>query len=300
MQTFEMLSEINGKQLDAGFWHNVLPFGKFYYRSGDGKIVELNIDDKFADALIENFDKGATYYVPFMNLDHGKERYGEVKKLEKRKDGIYVFTEPTDGGKELLKGDKYKYLSAEFGFNYLDKKTGKRIDGPVYMGHALTNRPAHPDAPRITLSETPPEGGKAMDDVVKLQEELNAQKASVAKLTEEKAALEVKLAETAKEKETIVAELSEIKGKLFDEKKKAWVKEWQEKGIPPATMEEISKFVLSEDDMAKFTPMLEKLPKVQLNEQRGSENAQPEDPDAKYDKLGAEIASFGRKPKAKE
>ena len=52
--------------------------------------------------------------------------------------------------------------------------------------------------------------------------------------------------------------------------------------------------------MAKFTPMLEKLPKVQLNEQRGSENAQPEDPDAKYDKLGAEIASFGRKPKAKE
>ena len=72
MQTFEMLSEINGKQLDAGFWHNVLPFGKFYYRSGDGKIVELNIDDKFADALIENFDKGATYYVPFMNLEDRK------------------------------------------------------------------------------------------------------------------------------------------------------------------------------------------------------------------------------------
>jgi len=304
MKTFEILTQIKNLSED-GFWHNVLPYGKFYYKGSKGVEV-INIDDQFADRLINNFKEGKTYYKPFMNLDHNGENYGDIENIEKREDGIYTYVKPTNKGQELIKDKMYRYFSAEFFDNYMDKKTGKAIEGPVLRAQALTNTPAHPGVPMITLSEKPIEEDSDMDELKKLQEQLESntkllseKEETIKTLTEAKETAEKKLSELTTELEAIKTENEEFKAKLFAEKKASWKKSWTEKGVPPAVVDELDPIVLSEKDFATFDKILEKVPKVKLNEKMGSDNEKPLDDEKRYETLGKEIADSVN-PKKKE
>jgi len=78
--------------------------------------------------------------------------YGVVEELEARDDGLWAKLVFTDEGMKLLEENKFRYVSAEFVENYVDKQTGENV-GYVFVGLALTNKPAHPKVKPITFAE---------------------------------------------------------------------------------------------------------------------------------------------------
>ncbi|RLG90042.1 MAG: hypothetical protein DRO16_02950 [Thermoprotei archaeon] len=135
------------------FWHNALPFGKFYYTSEDG-VVKIEITKELCEKMVENFKKGIPHYKLPVNINHDdyKGKYGDVVDMEVRDDGLWVKIELTEEGTKLVESKKFEYLSAEYTKSYIDKRTGQDV-GPVFLGVALTNRPAHPEMKPIKLAE---------------------------------------------------------------------------------------------------------------------------------------------------
>lgn len=138
------------KEVGREIWHNVLPIGEFH----DPRYGKVKITKDMITQMAENFKKGIPHYEPPVNLSHKDElgAYGKVADLEAREDGLWARLVLTDEGLELLKEGKFRYVSAEFAEDYTDKKTGKSV-GYVFLGVALTNRPAHPGVEPIKLKD---------------------------------------------------------------------------------------------------------------------------------------------------
>lgn len=92
-------------------------------------------------------------------LDYGHKSEGEAaawfKNVELSDDGTQLWGEPTwtpDGAAAVV-GKKYRYVSADFNFDYEDNETLKK-HGPTLLGAGLTNRPVVKNqAPVIELTE---------------------------------------------------------------------------------------------------------------------------------------------------
>ncbi|MEM2126272.1 MAG: phage protease [Candidatus Methanosuratincola sp.] len=134
----------------ALLWVNVLPVGEFH----DPRYGVVKITQEMVKQMEENFRKGIPHYEPVVNISHEDNlgAYGVVKALEAREDGLWALLELTEEGAKLVREQKFRYLSAEFTEEYMDKQTGKDV-GCVFLGVALTNRPAHPKMQPISLQE---------------------------------------------------------------------------------------------------------------------------------------------------
>ena len=134
----------------ALLWVNVLPIGEFH----DPRYGVVKITEEMVKQMADNFRKGIPHYEPPINISHEDELggYGVIKVLEAREDGLWALLELTEKGAELVREQKFRYLSAEFVESYMDKETGKDV-GCVFLGVALTNRPAHPKVQAISLEE---------------------------------------------------------------------------------------------------------------------------------------------------
>jgi phage I-like protein len=67
---------------------------------------------------------------------------GEVTSLELRNGDaeLWALYEPTAPARQKIEAKEYRFTSADFDPNYVDKRSGKRV-GKVLRGFALTNRP---------------------------------------------------------------------------------------------------------------------------------------------------------------
>ena len=147
------------KEVAYEIWHNVLPLGEFY----DPRYGKIEITKEMIVQMAENFKKGIPHYEPPVNISHKDEvgAYGTVVDLEARDDGLWAKMVLTEEGLKLLQDGKFRYVSSEFVEDYMDKKTGKSV-GYVFLGVALTNRPAHPKGEPIKLSDRLKEAVKTL------------------------------------------------------------------------------------------------------------------------------------------
>lgn len=136
------------------FWYNVLPISKFVYVLPSGKKETIEITKELCEKIVDNFKQGIPHYQPPVNISHNDfaGSYGTVIDMEAKDDGLWILVELTEEGYELVKNGKFRYMSAEFTERYVEKKTGQEV-GPVFLGVALTNRPAHPEVAEIKLEE---------------------------------------------------------------------------------------------------------------------------------------------------
>ncbi len=191
-------------------------------------------------------------------LDYGHNSEGEAaawfKNLELSDDGTELWAVPdwTPDGAQAVVGKKYRYVSADFNFDYQDNESLKK-HGPTLLGAGLTNRPVvKGQAPVIELTEGK---GSEVDPKDKLIEELKA------KIAE----LEGKLGVAAGEKEKLAAaeaqlgdmekQLSETKTALAGlqkEKETAEKKAQFDKKLSEGVVVEAQREAFMAGDMAKF------------------------------------------------
>lgn len=83
-----------------------------------------------------------------------KEASGWIEQLELRDDGLWGLVKWTAEARDLIRADKYRYLSPEFALNALNRKTGKP-QGPTLIAAGLLNDPFLTDLPRVAASAVP-------------------------------------------------------------------------------------------------------------------------------------------------
>ena len=122
------------------FIYNLLPVGKFY----DKRYGELYVDDRKLHQMEQNFGKYPAYKVP-VKIGHGDgaPSPGEVIAARATDRGLEITMSVDKETSESILKKQYRYMSAEFDENYMDKETGESV-GSVLLGAALVNQPANP------------------------------------------------------------------------------------------------------------------------------------------------------------
>lgn len=218
------------------FIYNVLPVGSFY----DSRFGWIWIDDEKAQAIAGNFGKYPSYPPP-IKIGHGDGapspgRITAVTAVPGEGVSIaFSVGAPTAG--EINEG-LYRYMSAEFVNDYVDKETGKPV-GPVLIGAALVNQPGHPGVVPFKLSDgQDKDAGGENVDLAELQARITEMESRVTALTEENKGLTAKLSEA----DVALAQAAQDKRKLTV---KAFSDKWSAEGVPPALL-------------GKVTPLLER------------------------------------------
>lgn len=94
----------------------------------------------------------------------------------------------TPNGQRVLADKEFRYLSADFIFDYQDNETLQKF-GPTLFGAGLTNRPVVKNMePAIELHELTPQGRARMTEIEKLQADLKAEQEKNKTLSEQLAA----------------------------------------------------------------------------------------------------------------
>ena len=203
-------------------------------------------------------------------LDYGHNSEGEAaawfKDLVLSDDGQELWAVPdwTPDGAESVLSKKFRYVSADFNFDYQDNETLKK-HGPTLLGAGLTNRPVvKGQAPVIELTEGK---GTEVDPKDKLIEELKA------KVAELEAKLSGQLGEMKKigdyekemgEKEKQLSEAREQLKTLKAEKETAEKKAQFDKKLSEGVVVEAQREAFMAGDMAKFMELAQP---VKLSEQ---------------------------------
>lgn len=242
MEAYVALREGEGTTLEDGtveFLYNLLPVGSFY----DATAGWVWIDDQKAARIAENFRsrKYPAYEVP-VKIGHGDgaKSPGRVTSVNAvPNEGVSIaFTVNAETASDI-NGGLYRYMSAEFVDEYLDKETGKSV-GAVLIGAALTNQPGHPGVVPFKLSdgqEGNPKGGERGLTIEELQAQVAALQGQVTSLSDEKQGLATRLAEQEGQLKQAAVEKRKLAVQVFSDK-------WSGQGVPPALL-------------AKLTPLLE-------------------------------------------
>jgi phage I-like protein len=162
----------------------LLRVGNFVH---DGREIKVsNLDLK---SMVKNFSekiRGIDLMIDFSHNSEG-EAAGWINQLALSDSGDQLWAEVdwTPTGKKCLENKSFKYISADFSFNYKDNE--KRNDhGPTLFGAGLTNRPVVKEMSPIVLSE----GINQLSEVDKMNEEKKEEKKEEVKLTEMNEALD--------------------------------------------------------------------------------------------------------------
>ncbi|SMG51711.1 phage protease [Dethiosulfovibrio salsuginis] len=226
-------------------WYNALPIGKFY----DHRYGEINITPELVTGLAANMGKAPSYPPP-VKIGHGDgaPSPGVVKEAVAKADGLYLRMEVDDKAAKEIKDGRYRYMSAEYSPDYLDKITGKKI-GAALLGVALVNQPAHPGVKPLFLSDSgswtqdkeSEKGGKDMDP-----EKLKELEAKIAALESEKKELADKAEEAKKLADGAVEEATKLKRERHEAEVKAFCDDWAAKGVPPVVVDKIKPVLLAD------------------------------------------------------
>lgn len=271
----EILTE--AVQLGEDFWYNVLPVGQFH----DPRYGRISVTPTLVGGLASSFGK-ATSYPPPVKIGHGDGAAspGVVKEVKAESDGLHVRFEVDEKAAQDVREKRFRFLSAEYDPDYMDKTTGRRI-GPALLGVALVNQPGHPGVKPIAFSdgEWKQEGDAGVDERVK---ELEIKLADALKERDE---LKAKLAEETKKAtdsialaEALTKDLSDVRREKREAEVKVFCDKAVEQGVPPAIVEKVKPVLLSEASggeiclsdgkkvqMSVFlSDLLESMPKIPL------------------------------------
>lgn len=196
-------------------------------------------------------------------LDYGHNSEGEAaawfKTIELSDDGNELWATPdwTPDGAASVLAKKFRYVSADFNFDYQDNETLKK-HGPTLLGAGLTNRPVvKGQAPVIELTE-----GReiAVDPKDKMIEELKAKIAELEAKLNGGAAQAAEMGEMKKELEEKDKALSEMKTKvaaLEGEKATAAKKAQFDTKLSEGVVVEAQRESFMSGDMAKFMELVQ-------------------------------------------
>jgi len=159
---------------------------------------EIEVSNSDLESMIRNFSekvRGIDLMIDFSHNSEG-EAAGWIKKLILSDSGDQLWAEVdwTPIGKKSLENKSFKYISADFSFDYKDNE--KRDNhGPTLFGAGLTNRPVVKEMMPIILSE---KDINQLSEVTKMTEEKIEEKIEEKKEVEKK---EVELQEMDEEEE---------------------------------------------------------------------------------------------------
>ncbi len=119
------------------------------------------------DVMTDNFRKQSLGRDPFIRIGHDKDGQkttfgdapaeGWIKDLVQEGPILFAVADPTNEEVvEDIKSKRYRFASAEYDMNYLDKESGQRI-GPVLSAVSLTNEPFLTKLPEAVVLSDPPE-----------------------------------------------------------------------------------------------------------------------------------------------
>ena len=239
---------------ETKFIYNLLPVGRFY----DKRYGEINISPEKIKMMADNFGKFPSYEVP-IKLGHsdGAKSPGKVIGVEAKDNGLEITMLVDAETAKDINEKKYRYMSAEFEDNYLNKETGENV-GAVLLGAALVNQPANPYMQPLMFADTTFnidfEGdGENMTEVETLRLDLSDVKAQLQGVRAE-ADEKIKLAEEQAER---IAQLEAQNKALLEERKraedakneaevKAFAEKWTAAGIPPVVIDKVKPVLLAE------------------------------------------------------
>jgi phage I-like protein len=161
--------------------------GKFY----SPEYGDLEITEAMLNSFVLNFRNKVRGVDLAIDYSHNSEDVaaGWFKNLYLSENGQELWAEVswTKSGEEVLTHKEFRYLSAEFEFDYQGNE-GKTKFGPTLFGAGLTNRPFIKNMkPVIDLSEKAEQKENTMDEKDKKIAELEAQVAALkAELEKEK------------------------------------------------------------------------------------------------------------------
>ena len=289
----------NGSPVAVGseetkFIYNLLPVGRFF----DRRYGEINISPEKIKMMADNFGKFPSYEVP-IKLGHsdGAKSPGKVIAVEAKDNGLEITMLVDAETAKDINDKKYRYMSAEFEDNYLNKETGENV-GAVLLGAALVNQPANPYMQPLMFADTTFnidfEGvNENMTEIENLRTDLSDTKAQL-KSAQEEANEKIKLAE---EQAKRITQLEAQNKALIEERRraenakneaevKAFADKWTAAGIPPVVIEKIKPVLLAEtsrvmkfsDDAKDDVPTLKffdelfaGLPKMPMTQISGTE-----------------------------
>ena len=286
---------------DSGtiFIYNLLPVGKFY----DKRYGEVWISSEMVKKMAANFGKYPAYEVP-IKFGHGDDAPspGKVIAVEAKPEGLEITFMADKEASQEINNKRYRYMSAEFEDDYMDKKTGEYV-GPVLVGAALVNQPADPWVEPLILSDVSDTGKKDknkeekkdmdLKDIAVLKEELKKELSEDFTKREEKSRKEFdeemkkqkelsdaqakQIEELKAQNKTALDERTRLQREKHDMEVKAFSEKWTSAGIPPAVFEKL-KPILAEERVIRLSdtenkPMLtllseifEALPQVQMGQ----------------------------------
>lgn len=123
-----------------------------------------DITEEMLEKMVENFEKDVLKTKPsvyYSHWDSKRAAAGEIKEVYTSynetlsKTVLYARVEWTPQGKKAIMEKEYKYISAEFAYDFkrpVNKEGSYQSYGPVLTGVALTNEPAVYDIPQIVFS----------------------------------------------------------------------------------------------------------------------------------------------------
>ena len=238
---------------ETKFIYNLLPVGRFY----DKRYGEINISTEKIKKMADNFGKFPAYEVP-VKLGHndGAKSPGKVIAVEAKDSGLEITMLVDAETAKNINDKKYRYMSAEFEDDYLNKETGEKV-GPVLLGAALVNQPANPFVQPLKFADTTfnlfPEEKTDMTEVENLRLDLSDAKTQLKSVQEEADEKAKLLEEQAKKIEQLEAQnkaLLEDRKRAEDAKNEAEVKafadKWTAAGIPPVVIEKVKPVLLGE------------------------------------------------------
>lgn len=157
----------------------LLRVGTFFH---EGKPIIVTKKD--LKTMIVNFDEGVRGIDLMLDFSHDshKEAAAWFETLYLSEDGkeLWGKVEWTEDGGDAVRKKKYRYISADFNFAYVDNETLKD-HGPTLLGAGLTNRPVVKKMTPTILSE---ENNNLNKDKSMTEEEIKAMQAENKKLKE--------------------------------------------------------------------------------------------------------------------
>lgn len=209
--TAEISSEI--QLLRSGAFDHPM-YGSFEVRRADINTMVKNFNEKvrkidIAVDFAHESEKEAAGWIQSLS----------AKELDLGGTELWATVKWTTAGKQALIDRHYRYMSADFSYEYVDNET-KQEFGPTLFGAGLTNRPfVKGMAPVIELSEGK---GTEMEDKKKI-EQLTAQVGDLLKAKEESDAklseLTTKLSEQEASSKKAAEDKAEAERKLAEKEK---------------------------------------------------------------------------------
>jgi phage I-like protein len=246
----------------------VMRCGKFY----SDQYGEFEITPKHLLSMKQNFSEKVRGIDLAVDYKHESEDIaaGWFKDVILSEDGteLWADIEWTPKGQKVLSDKEFRYVSADFAFDYVHNETKKK-HGPTLFGAGLTNRPFIKDMNPVVLSEE--KGNKKMDEKDKKIAELEATIAELKKQIEAKGSSSDNSAELEEMKKK-VQDYEEKEKKAAEDKKLSEKKDSFNKLLSEGKAVEAQREAFMSGDAVKFAELAQP---VNLNGKGSTENPPP-------------------------